>query len=129
MNKMSGNLRYGIMVVGLLVLVLLIRDFNSRMADLRRLTREHEQVSAQATSAIATRSVLETEEAFAQSDQAVEEWAYSEGGMARPGDHMVYPLEATGQATQAAPVVVATPQEINNWQLWLALFVDSPTSP
>ncbi len=129
MNKTGINWRYILIGAGLLALVLLIRDFNSRMADLRRLTREHEKVSAQATSAVATRSFLQTEEAFAQSDQAVEEWAYNEGGMARPGDHMVYPLEGGGQPTPLASAVEAAPQEINNWQLWLALFVDSTANP
>ncbi len=126
MNKVGNQWRYGIMAVGLLALALLIRDFNSRMADLRRLTREHEKVSAQATDAVATLNVLQTQEAYTQSDQSVAEWAYSEGGMARPGDQVIYPLEAPGGSTAQTPVSVATPQVISNWQLWLALFLDTP---
>ncbi len=126
MSKMGNNWRYAIIAVGLLALVLLIRDFNNRMADLRRLTREHEKVSAQATDAAATRSALQTLEVYAQSDQAVEEWAYGEGGMARPGDQVVYPLEASGESTPQAVTTEVAPQEISNWQLWMALFVDSP---
>jgi len=126
MNKAGNQWRYGIMVIGLLALALLIRDFNSRMADLRRLTREHEKVSAQATNAVATLNVLQTQETYTQSDQAVAEWAYSEGGMARPGDHLIYPLEAPGGSAASTPVSVAAPQVISNWQLWLALFVDNP---
>ena len=114
------------MVIGLFALALLIRDFNSLMADLRRLTREHEKVSAEATQAMATVYALQTQEAYAKSDQAAEEWAYSSGGMARPGDQVVYPLEVPGGSSFPTPVPVVTSQVINNWQLWMALFIDTP---
>ena len=127
MNKMGNQWRYGIMALGLFALVLLVRDFNSRMADLRRLTREHEKVSAQVTAAVATHSVLQTQDAYAQSPQAVEEWAYSDGGMARPGDQVIYPQEISGETAPETPVLDVTPQVINNWQLWMALFMDVPS--
>ncbi len=128
MNKPGNQWRYGIMVVGLIALVVLIRDFNSRMADLRRLTREHEKVSAEATDAVATVNVLQTQETYAQSDQAAAEWAYTSGGMARPGDQVIYPQSAGTVPTPISTTPQATPQVIENWQLWMSLFVDSPGS-
>src|SRR3989337_2009033 len=120
--------KYALIVIGLLVLVLLVMDFNSRMAELRRLSDKKDEVAAQVTSLAQTQTQLETQIAYATSDLAVMEWAYQEGHQAREGDFPVVPLEEPGSGPEATAVPSAKPQVENNWQVWLSLFVDDSSS-
>ena len=115
-----------IIAAGLTALILLIRDFNSRMADLRRLTADKQRVSLQVTQLVATKLFLETQVAFAESEDAVRKYAYEEGGMQQEGDNMVILVPEGSQTEQQVPVVVTQPPPVEKWQLWMALFVDSP---
>ncbi len=117
-----------LMLVGFGVLVLLVMDFNSRMATLRRLTAEKEDVSARVTSLVETQVSLETQVAYATSDAAVYYWAYNFQHKGREGDVRVVPIQPTGSLPQPTPTPVVTPQVIQNWQVWLSLFVDQPPS-
>ncbi len=126
MDFVRKNTRLVIVVFGLAVLVLLIRDFNGRMADLRRLTVEKEHVSAEVTSLVETKIAIETQIAYAQTDDAVRAWAYEQGKMSQPGDVVVVPLPAEGGTEAAAPTPTPEPEIVQNWQLWLAMFIDQP---
>ena len=114
------------MVVGFAVLVLLVMDFNSRMAELRRLTAEKEDVSARVTSMVETQQSLQTQVAYATSDAAVYYWAYNFQHMGREGDVLVVPIQPEGSTPQPTPTPAVTPEVIQNWQVWLSLFVDQP---
>ena len=124
MKSLLGSWKYALLVVGLAVIALLIVDFNSRMAEWRRLTLQKEEVAVQATNVVKTQSYLQTRIAYATSPAGVEEWAYQEGHMVRPGDVRVIPVEQPGSAPQPTPIPVPTPQVVSNWQLWLSLFFD-----
>jgi hypothetical protein len=125
MTRWLPGWRYILIVVGLVVLVLLIMDFNSRMEEWRRLTVQKEQVSAQATSLAATNTYLEDQMAFATSEAGVMEWAYQDGHWVRSGDYLVVPLspDGGGVSTQV-PSTIVVREPIENWQLWLSLFFD-----
>ena len=115
------------MAVGVMVLILLITDFNSRMTELRRLSTERHRVSAQVTNLVQTKAALQTQIEEAKSDAAAIEWAYQEGHMAREGDNLIVPLAPAGSTPEPTPRPVATPQVIENWQVWLSLFADQFT--
>ncbi len=115
-----------VILVGFAVMVLLVMDFNSRMAVLRRLTAEKEDVSARVTSLVETQVSLETQVAYATSDAAVYYWAYNFQHMGRQGDVLVVPIQPSGSLPQPTPTPVVTPQVIQNWQVWLSLFVEQP---
>ena len=117
-----------LIVLGFAVLVLLVMDFNSRMAELRRLTAEKEDVSARVTSLVATQVSLETQVAYATSDAAVYYWAYNFQHMGKEGDVLVVPIQPEGNQPQPTPTPAVTPEVIQNWQVWLSLFVDQPPS-
>jgi hypothetical protein len=116
--------KYALLAIGLVVLTLLVMDFNSRMAELRRLSDQRESVAAQVTELVKTQLSLETQIAYATSEAAVFEWAYQEGRLARPGDNPIVPLSPPGSTPQVtpAPEVVMTVE--SNWRIWLSLFVD-----
>jgi len=117
-----------LIVLGFAVLVFLVMDFNSRMAELRRLTAEKEDVSARVTSLVATQISLETQVAYATSDAAVYYWAYNFQHMGKEGDVLVVPIQPEGNQPQPTPTPAVTPEVIQNWQVWLSLFIDQPPS-
>jgi hypothetical protein len=119
-----------LILVGFAVLVLLVMDFNNRMAELRRLTAEKEDISARVTSLVDTQIALETQVAYATSEAAVYYWAYNFEHLGKEGDVLVVPIQPEGSLPQPTPTPVITPEIIQNWQVWLSLFVEqSPTTP
>ena len=117
--------KYALLVIGLIVLTLLIMDFNNRMAELSRLSDKREDVAVDATSLVQTQVQLETQIAYATSDAAVEEWAYEEGHMVREGENLVIPLEYPGYTPKVTIIPTATPVPKSNWQIWVSLFLES----
>ena len=123
---MAKGWRPALIIIGFAVLVLLVMDFNNRMAELRKLTAEKEDVSARVTSLVQTQVALETQVAYATSEAAVFFWAYNFERLGKEGDILVVPIQAQGSLPQPTPTPVRTPEVIQNWQVWLSLFVDKP---
>ena len=118
--------RFILIAVGCFVLILLVTDFNNRMAELRALNAEKEKVAGQVTSLVETQAYLQTEVAYATSEAAVYRWAYEYRRLTRPGDQLVVPIQPEGSTPQVTPVPTSTPEVIRNWQVWLSLVVDQP---
>ena len=117
--------KYALLVIGLIVLTLLVMDFNNRMAELRRLSDKREDVAVEATNLVQTQVQLETQIAYATSEGVVEEWAYEEGHMVREGENLVIPLEYPGFTPKVTILPTATPVPKTNWQIWVSLFLES----
>jgi hypothetical protein len=123
MMKMVWEARKKIIGIGAVVLLmLLMMNLNSRLNEYFRLTSERDRVGTQVSDLRATKVALQTQAAYATSDEAVEEWARSEAHLALPGDQVIVPLTPAGQT--AAPSVEATPTPlaVQNWEVWWALF-------
>ena len=122
MSNFPINLRRIFIAAGVLILMFMVIDFNTRLENLNRLNDQREVVRDQATQAIQTEMAMETAVAYATSDQAVEDWARSEGHYQKPGDQAVVPLAKPG----SEPVISFTPTPIPtpmpNWQTWQELF-------
>jgi len=117
--------KYALIVIGLVVLTLLVMDFNNRMAEQRRLSDKREDVVIEATELRQTQVFLETQIAYASSDAAVQEWAYEEGHMVREGENLVIPLEYPGFTPEVTVIPTTTPEPETNFQIWLSLFLES----
>jgi hypothetical protein len=117
--------KYALLVIGLVVLTLLVMDFNNRMAELRRLSDKREDVAIEATGLMLTQVQLETQIAYATSEAAVVEWAYEEGHMVREGENLVIPLEYPGFTPKVTVIPTATPEPESNLQIWFSLFLES----
>ena len=110
-----------LIVLGLLLAVVLLIDFNRRMQQLDRMTAQLKSVSAEATSVMQTQVALLTQVSYASSDKAVEEWAYKNKWV-RAGEHPVG-LVPAGEATPTQePTPTAQAQNIPNWRIWWELF-------
>jgi hypothetical protein len=117
--------KYALIVIGLVVLTLLVMDFNTRMAEQRRLSDKREDVAVEATDLRQTQVYLETQIAYATSEAAVQEWAYEEGHMVREGENLVIPLEYPGFTPEVTIIPTTTPEPETNFQIWLSLFLES----
>ncbi len=122
MKRLPIDWRRVAVIAGVLFLVVVIVDFNSRLEKLDRLNRQAVITRAEATQVALTRVALEAQVSNANSDQIVEEQARSEGHMIQEGDHPVSILgdEGEPQITNPEPTPIPTPR--SNWQLWWDLF-------
>ena len=105
------------------ILFFLVMDLNSRLNELSRLTSQRDQAATVVAELEATMGVLKTQVEYARSEGAVEEWAYSEGKMTRPGEILIIPLSPPGTTPQ--PVLLPTPvvKPVQNWEIWMALIL------
>jgi hypothetical protein len=109
----------------LVVLAYLVMNFNSRTAELSRLTAEHQIVKAGRDSRLETKSALEGQIAHATSEAAVYEWAY-DNHMIRQGDYPVVPVQSVQSTSVPAPKPTVSEKPMSNLEKWLMLFLDQP---
>ena len=109
-------------MIGILILVFIVLEFNRRLEELNMLNQQYELVNAQATQAIQTQSALQTRVAYAGSNTAVEEWARTDGHYIQDGDLPVVPLGQPGAAPIEAGTPTPIPTQPENWQVWWNLF-------
>jgi cell division protein FtsB len=116
-----------ILTVGLMLAL----NFSSRIQADRNLERIHQQVVQEIEFLENQQEVLIEELTYVKGDAYVETWARDEGKMVREGEVLVLP-QALESAIEPTPKVAllaefeTTPPEPENWQLWWALFFDSP---
>ncbi len=111
-----------IVVVVVVILILLLMNFNQRMVLLLKLRGQEHQLSTEYAQLEATRTSLQTEIAYANSDEAVEKWAREEAGMIQEGDIPIVLLPPKG-ITPTRPIPQPTPADrVENWEIWQALF-------
>jgi hypothetical protein len=121
---MTFKLRNILIVIGLLLAVILLVDFNRRMEELDRLTAQLNAVSAEATAVIQTQTALAGQVAYATSDLAVDEWAYG-NKMVRPSEHPVEVVSGANLTPTPEPTPVPQAEELPNWRIWWELFFGS----
>jgi len=124
MKRILSRWKYIALVIGLSVLALMIIDLNDRLTEWRNLQIEEEKTSAEYESLLQTQSGYQTQIAFATSEAGVMEWAYRNGRWVREGEVLVVPVSPGDPVVEETPVPTATPTVAENWQLWLALFMD-----
>ncbi len=116
------NWKHVLTGAGLLLVVILVIDFNQRLDTLNRQSTQLATVQAEGTQVMQTQVALMTQVAYAGSDAAVERWAYVDGRWVRQGEFLVQPIpDGSAAPTPTPPPIPATP-EPQNWQVWLELF-------
>ena len=124
MSSTKAGWRVIAIVVGIGLLILLVKDFNSRMTELHRLSLVKENVSAEKAQLLATAETLEDQIVYAKSDAAIEEEARNNLHMAEPGDQVFVLVPDQSSSLPPTPTPAAAPQVVSNVHFWLALFVD-----
>jgi cell division protein FtsB len=111
-----------IVVALVVILVLLLMDFNQRMVLLTKMRSQEEVLEQEYSQLQSTRDALETQIAFANSDLAVEKWAREEGGMVQEGDIPIILLPPSDPVSTKAPEQTTIVDEVEKWQIWQELF-------
>ncbi|MBL8120744.1 MAG: hypothetical protein JNJ78_24695 [Anaerolineae bacterium] len=107
-------------------------NFTTLVSAGQPLQQLYQQVTDQITRLEKEEGDLIKERDYVRSDAFVENWARDEGKMARPGEVLIIPVpsqsiaEATPEPQQPEIQVSTDPEQPENWQLWWALFFDSP---
>ena len=109
-------------MIGIIVLVFVVLEFNRRLEELNLLNTQNELVRVQATQAVETQIALQTRVAYAASTNAVEEWARTDGHYIQNGDLPVVPIGQPGEAPVEMSTPIPTPTPMANWQVWWDLF-------
>jgi hypothetical protein len=121
MKRLPIKPRHILFAVVLVIVVILIIDFNQRVSELNRLTGILEDVQAQGTAVMETQVALLTQVSYAGSDAYPEQWAY-ENGWKREADNLIVPVPVgTPLATPVEAAAQPTPAPAN-WQVWWDLF-------
>ena len=116
------NLRRVLVLVGILMLVFIVLEFNRRLEELNMLNRQNQIIQTQATQAIQTQFALQTQVAYAGSTAAVEEWARTDGHYIKDGDLPVVPVGQPGAPPIEASTPLPVPTPMPNWEVWWDLF-------
>ena len=122
MMNLPINLRRVAALIGILMLVFIVLEFNRRLEELNMLNQQSELVQTQATQAVETQLALQTQVAYAGSNAAVEEWARTDGHYIKDGDLPVVPLEQPGSAPLQQSTPTPVPTQPANWEVWWDLF-------
>lgn len=122
MNSLWQTRKRIIGLAALVLLFLLMSNLNSRLNELFRLSSQRDDMSTQVALSQATISALQSQAAYATSDQAVEDWARDEARMAKPNEKVIIPVTPRAQADQPTPQPTPTQPAAENWQVWWALF-------
>ena len=109
-------------LVAIVILFLVMINLNSRLGEYFRLDSQRDSMSTQIAELNQTHGMLETQVAYATSDQAVEDWARNEAHLAQEGDQVI--IVVTPLDNPIVPQVVETPapRVVQNWEIWWALF-------
>src|SRR5574338_1652473 len=118
MPALPLSVRRVLTVAAIIVLVLMVVDFNRRLEVLNTLNKQARIRQAQATQAVQTRVALETQVAFAGSTEAVNDWARTEGHYIKEGDQPVVPVGQPGSTPLVSVEPTPTPTPLANWQVW-----------
>ena len=103
---------------GVLVLLVLVMDLNSRMVHMVQLRAEMEAEMAKVNELKAIVDVLDEQIAYAESDDIVEKWARQENWMQKEGDFVIM-LIPSGEPPSEMFVQTPAPQpQLENWEAW-----------
>jgi len=109
-------------IVAVIALFFLVMDFNNRVSELLRLNADRDAIATRVANLQATEQGLKDQIFYATSDRAVEEWARSQGHMVREGDVPIVPIAPKNITPEPKITPQPTPQPVQNWQVWEALF-------
>lgn len=109
-------------IIGILMLVFIVLEFNRRVEQLKTLDGQYALMQVQVTQALQTQAAVNTQFAYAGSNAAVEEWARVDGHYVKDGDLPVVPVGQPGAPPIEASTPVPAPTPMQNWEVWWTLF-------
>jgi len=106
------------------VLIVLVMDFNNRMAELTRLSAQKIVETEKYNNLLSRQEQLDEQIAFAASDEAVEEWARQEARLIQKGDVPVIPLQDSAAEPEEEYLAGNEEEALSNWETWIKWLLD-----
>ena len=103
---------------GVLILLVLVMDLNSRMVHMVQLRAEMEAELSKVNELKAIESVLDEQIAYAESDDIVEKWARQENWMQKEGDFVIMLIPSGEPPAETFEQTTAPQQQLDNWDAW-----------
>ncbi|MGB8252136.1 MAG: hypothetical protein WCF08_02890 [Anaerolineaceae bacterium] len=122
-QKIHLDTRRALLIGAIILLVVLMMDFNNRLSELLHLNHQKDKVIVRVTALAVTAQALDTQIAYATSEASVGEWARQEGHMAKPGDIPIIPLAPAGFTPQPTPTQQTIATKVSKWQVWWAVIM------
>ena len=108
-------------IAGVVLLVFLMMDYNTRLDKLNQLNEKALTVRAEATEVNYTQVTLQTQIAEATSDSITEREARNNGEI-QEGDQRIVPLPSDGPPLPDTFIPTPVPERVKKWQVWMELF-------
>lgn len=108
-------------IAGVVLLVFLMMDYNTRLDKLNQLNEKALTVRAEATKVSHTQVALQTQIAEATSDSVTEREARNNGEI-QEGDQRIVPLPSDGPPLPDTYTPTLVPERVKKWQVWMELF-------
>ena len=124
MDFLRNSTKEIFIVVGVLLLTLVVMDYNTRVERLNSLNDNAILARAEATQVVETQVALQTQIAVATSDPVTEGEARNQGEI-QEGDQRIIPLPAPGSLPPGVIVSTPEPEHLMKWQIWYALFFEN----
>ena len=116
-----------LLVIGLMVLIFMVMDLNTRIARLTQLRAQMEYEQKKLDDLKLEQAELEIKIDYATSDAAVEKWAREEGHMKKAGDIVIVPLPDSSYEPEPVVEVIPVEEPVSNWEAWMQwLSITSP---
>jgi cell division protein FtsB len=122
MKNLFASRKQIFVIVLILMFIYLITDLNARVTEMTTLVNQRDNMRTEVLALKQTEMALRTQMAYVTSDAAVREWAYEDGHKAMPGDNIIVPLSPSDYVTPTPTPIAVTPEKVENWQVWWALF-------
>ncbi|MGI6251409.1 MAG: FtsB family cell division protein [Anaerolineaceae bacterium] len=110
------------LIAGIVILVFMMMDFNSRMVTMLQLNREEKHLQTKVVMLEQTKVKLEAQIQYAKSDRALEEWARESGRLINQGDQPVIIVPPKTLKPTPTPQSVQEVVTMDKWQVWRELF-------
>ncbi len=123
-NRPPLTLLQVLTLVGFVAGLLIVLDFNQRLAVAQRLVDARNQAATEVALLEQEQFMLQTQVAYATTDAAVIQWAHESGKLVQPGEVLVVPVVPTPTATPP-PLPATPPPPPPAWTLWWNLFFDT----
>ncbi|MFH2103485.1 MAG: hypothetical protein ABIJ39_09060 [Chloroflexota bacterium] len=121
MQRFPIKVRHVVILIGIIILMALLVDFNRRTTILRRQEVQLATVRYEGTAVMRTQEALHTRVAEANSGDLAVEYGY-EAGMTRPEETPVGIVPAGVVTPTRSPEFQTQDEEVPIWQIWWELF-------
>ena len=107
-----------VVLVGIIILLLMVMDLNSRMVHMLQLRGERDTELAKVDELLAVEADLDKKIEYAQSDEMVAEWARNQNMMQQEGDYIVVVIPNGEPLNEPEALVHEQSPDRSHWDSW-----------